>query len=54
MCRAGKLYALDSVLELRPRATKSELLKAMEGHVLAEAQLVGLYKRLVNSLSQVK
>jgi hypothetical protein len=40
-----KLYALDSMPELRPKATKSELLKAMEGHVLAEAQLIGLYKR---------
>ena len=40
-----KLYALDSVLDLGPRATKSELLKAMEKHVLAEAQLIGLYKR---------
>jgi len=40
-----KLYALDSVLELRPKATKSELLKAMKGHILAEAQLIGLYAR---------
>ena len=40
-----KLYALDSILILKPGATKSELLKAMDGHVLAEAQLIGLYKR---------
>ena len=40
-----KLYALDSILNLSPGATKSELLRAMEGHVLAEAQLTGLYKR---------
>ncbi|OIO37874.1 MAG: phosphatidylethanolamine-binding protein [Candidatus Omnitrophica bacterium CG1_02_49_10] len=40
-----KLYALDINLNLKEGATKKELLKAMEGHILAEAQLVGLYKR---------
>ncbi|MEW6008661.1 MAG: YbhB/YbcL family Raf kinase inhibitor-like protein [Candidatus Omnitrophota bacterium] len=40
-----KLYALDTLLNLKPGVNKSQLIKAMEGHVLAEAQLVGLYKR---------
>ena len=40
-----KLYALDSTLGLRPGIKKEELLKAMEGHILAETQLMGLYKR---------
>ena len=40
-----KLYALDTVLELKPGATKPELLKAMEGHILAHAQLMGTYQR---------
>ena len=41
-----KLYALDTLLNLPPaQATKSELLKAMEGHVLQEAQLMGRYQR---------
>jgi len=40
-----KLYALDAVLDLKPGATKKELLKAMEGHVLAEGQLMGTYQR---------
>jgi Raf kinase inhibitor-like YbhB/YbcL family protein len=40
-----KLYALDKALDLKPGATKKELLKAMEGHVLAEGQLMGRYKR---------
>ncbi len=40
-----KLYALDKVLGLKPGVTKKELLDAMEGHVLAEAQLMGTYKR---------
>jgi len=39
------LYALDTILALKPEATKKQLLKAMEGHVLAEAQLMGKYKR---------
>ena len=40
-----RLYALDVVLGLAPRATKPEVSKAMEGHVLAEAELVGTYRR---------
>lgn len=40
-----KLYALDTKLNLPPRARKAKLLEAMKGHILAEAQLVGRYKR---------
>lgn len=40
-----KLYALDRLLELPAGATKKELLKAMEGHVLEEAVLMGTYQR---------
>ncbi len=40
-----KLYALDAVLNLKPRATKQELESAIKGHVLAEGQLMGTYKR---------
>ena len=40
-----KLYALDTMLNLIPGLTKDELLKAMKGHMLAEAQLMGRYKR---------
>lgn len=40
-----KLYALDAELALAPGATKEELLKAMEGHVLAEGQLMGKYQK---------
>jgi Raf kinase inhibitor-like YbhB/YbcL family protein len=39
-----KLYALDTVLDLGPGATKAALLDAMEGHVLARGQLVGKYQ----------
>jgi len=40
-----KIYALDTKLDLAAGATKSQLLKAMEKHILAQAELVGKYKR---------
>jgi Raf kinase inhibitor-like YbhB/YbcL family protein len=40
-----KLYALDALTGLNPGATKSDLLKAMQGHILAESQLMGKYSR---------
>jgi hypothetical protein len=40
-----KLFALDGELDLAPGATKEELQRAMAGHVLAEAQLMGRYRR---------
>jgi len=40
-----KLYALDTTLNLASGATKEQLLKAMEGHSLAEVQLMGTYSR---------
>jgi len=40
-----KLYALDAMLDLSGRVTKKNLLSAMEGHILAEGQLMGKYRR---------
>ena len=40
-----KLYALDAELNLAGGAAKKELEKAMEGHVIERAELIGLYKR---------
>ncbi len=40
-----KLYALDVVLPDLRRPTKAKLEKAMEGHVLSETELIGLYQR---------
>lgn len=40
-----KVYALDIVLTIPPTSTKADLEKAMKGHVLAEGQFIGLYKR---------
>lgn len=40
------LYVLNKKkLDLEPGATKEGLLKAMEGHILQQAELVGLYER---------
>lgn len=40
-----KLYALDIVLELEVGATKERVLAAMEGHILAQTDLMGTYSR---------
>jgi len=40
-----KLFALDTVLNLGGAPTKAQLEKAMHGHVLAEATLIGTYKK---------
>jgi hypothetical protein len=40
-----KLYALDVKLGLPEQTTKEGLEKAMQGHILATAELIGLYKK---------
>jgi len=40
-----KLYAVDTVVDLDPGATKDEVLDAIKGHVLAQGQLMGRYSR---------
>ncbi|MGQ0666543.1 MAG: YbhB/YbcL family Raf kinase inhibitor-like protein [Nitrospiraceae bacterium] len=40
-----KLYALDAILNLKPRATKLQVLEVCKGHVLAEAKLMGRFGR---------
>ncbi|MFH1191363.1 MAG: YbhB/YbcL family Raf kinase inhibitor-like protein [Candidatus Omnitrophota bacterium] len=40
-----KIYALDTVLNLKAGISKEQLEKAMQGHILASAQLLGLYKK---------
>jgi Raf kinase inhibitor-like YbhB/YbcL family protein len=40
-----KLYALDCELKLNPAVDKDTLVKATDGHVLAQAELVGTYQR---------
>ncbi|MFQ5610826.1 MAG: YbhB/YbcL family Raf kinase inhibitor-like protein [Anaerolineae bacterium] len=40
-----KLYALDVALDLAAGADKEQLLQAMEGHILAQTELMGTYRR---------
>lgn len=40
-----KLYALDVQLTLKAAAGKHQVLKAAEGHILAQAELMGKYSR---------
>lgn len=40
-----KLYALDTAPDLGPDTTKAVLEKAMMGHILAQAEIIGLYRR---------
>jgi len=40
-----RLYALDIELNLEPGISREELLDAMQGHIVAEGQLIGVYAR---------
>jgi len=41
-----KVYAVDTMLDLEPKkATKKRVLKAIQGHILAESELIGCYRR---------
>lgn len=44
-----KLYALDTLLNVPARLTKTQLITAMGGHILAEANLMGRYTRIKNN-----
>lgn len=40
-----RLYAIDTKLDLKPGASKKEVLNAIEGHILAKGELMGKYAR---------
>jgi Raf kinase inhibitor-like YbhB/YbcL family protein len=40
-----RLYALDTTLALSASASRAEVLKAIDGHILAEGRLLGKYQR---------
>lgn len=40
-----RLYAVDMSLDLAPGATKADVLAAIEGHILAQGELIGTYSR---------
>jgi Raf kinase inhibitor-like YbhB/YbcL family protein len=43
-----KLYALDNTLDLRS-GTKSQIERAIQGHVLANTELIGTYQKVTGS-----
>lgn len=45
-----KVYALDTKLELLAGADKKTLLEAMNGHILSEGEMMGLYQRKKSSI----
>jgi Raf kinase inhibitor-like YbhB/YbcL family protein len=40
-----KLYALDTMISLLPGATRENLLREMEGHILAETEMMGTFSK---------
>lgn len=40
-----KIYALDTKLDLNPNSRKKDVEIAMEGHILAKGEIIGLYSR---------
>ncbi len=40
-----KLYALDAPTGLKPRATKAAVLRAIDGHIVGQTEIIGMYKR---------
>src|SRR3990172_5533244 len=40
-----KIYALDTKLDLSEKSTKKDVEKAMQGHVIAQGELMGVYSR---------
>jgi Raf kinase inhibitor-like YbhB/YbcL family protein len=40
-----KVYALDAQLDLSAKSTKRDVEKAMQNHILAKGELIGLYHR---------
>ena len=41
-----KLYALDVMLDLKEGVSKSEIEEAMRGHIIEQAELIGLYNKI--------
>ena len=39
------IYALDETLDLTAGASKAQVLNAMQGHILAQAEIIGTYQR---------
>ncbi len=39
------LYALDTVLEVNPKMNKRRLLKAIDGHIIEQSDIIGIYSK---------
>ena len=39
------LYALDAMLEVPPEATRADVVKAMDGHIIGKGVLIGLFNQ---------
>ena len=46
------LYALDTEIGLKPGAVRQDIDRAMRGHILAEAQLMGRYARKLADIGE--
>jgi Raf kinase inhibitor-like YbhB/YbcL family protein len=42
-----KIYALDTVLDLPAKTKKEDLEKAMQPHIVAFGEIIGLYKKIM-------
>lgn len=40
-----RVYALDAMLDLKPNSRKRDVERAMRGHILAQGEIIGLYRR---------
>jgi Raf kinase inhibitor-like YbhB/YbcL family protein len=40
-----RLFALDTMLDLKPEASHKQVSSAMRGHILAQAELMGTYEK---------
>lgn len=40
-----ELFALDTRLDLTPEATRADVLKALDGHIVGKGVLMGRFKR---------
>jgi Raf kinase inhibitor-like YbhB/YbcL family protein len=40
-----KLYAIDKILDINQGASKSEIEKEIEGHIIEKSEIIGIYKR---------
>jgi phosphatidylethanolamine-binding protein (PEBP) family uncharacterized protein len=40
-----KLFALDQSMSLPPGLAEDQVVAAMQGHVIGESELIGLYQR---------